>query len=202
MKKNILVVIIIILGMVSVWYLSQPGFFSRGEVVNTDSESAVWRGYSNIDFGFSIKVPPGYIVDEAYRYEAFGSGHEITGVSFTVPETLVSGTNLSRDSYISVERLRDVACTPSDFLDRVTSGEKVMLDNNEYNFATSSGVGAGNLYEEGVYMRSIGQYCYGIRLFMHSTNIYNYDSGTVLGFDREMLIRTFQLMATTADFRP
>jgi len=188
--------------MISVWYLSQPGFFSRNEVINIDSDSAVWRDYSNIDFGFSIKVPPGYIADEAYRYEAFGSGHEIIGVSFTVPEAIVSGTNLSKDSYISVERLRDVVCTPSDFLDGTISGEKVMLDNNEYDFATSSGVGAGNLYEEGVYMRSVGQYCYGIRLFMHSTNIYNYDPGTVLEFDREMLIRTFQLMATTADFRP
>jgi len=201
MKKNIIAGIIAILGTVGVWYLSQPGFFSRDEVAN-NAESAAWQDYASPTFGFSIKVPPEYMSDESYQYLELGPGHEITGVSFTVPKTLTVGTNLSNDSRISVERLRDVSCVPSDFLDGVMAGDRVSLGDASYTFATSSGVGAGNLYEEGVYMRPVGAYCYGVRLFMHSTNIYNYDPGTIREFDREALIRTFQLMASTVVMRP
>lgn len=202
MKKVFVTVFTVLIVSVSTWYMSQPGFFADDTSIPLDPESAVWQDYVSPVFSFSIKVPPGYTVDASYRYEALGPEHDITGVSFTVPEMLTQGTNLSQDSYVSVERLRDASCVPSDFLDSTTDGEAVSLGDKSYLFATSSGVGAGNLYEEGVYMKKVGAYCYGIRLFMHSTNIYNYDPGTVTAFDREALIRTFELMASTVTLRP
>jgi hypothetical protein len=57
-----------------------------------------------------------------------------------------------------------------------------------------AGAGAGNFYEETVYAAEGANYCYGLRLFIHSTNIGNYEPGTVEEFDRGALEDVFALM--------
>ncbi len=54
-----------------------------------------------------------------------------------------------------------------------------------------SDAGAGNFYEETIYAVVGTQRCLAIRYFIHSTNIGNYDPGTVRAFDEKALIATF-----------
>ena len=57
----------------------------------------------------------------------------------------------------------------------------------EYSVASLSDAGAGNLYEEKVYALVGTSPCLAVRTFIHSTNIANYDPGTVTAFDEAAL---------------
>ena len=61
------------------------------------------------------------------------------------------------------------------------------------NLHFDGGAGAGNLYEEIVYVPNLpgNAGCYGIRYFIHSGNIANYEPGTMAEFDRTTLLAEF-----------
>ncbi len=140
---------------------------------------------------FSITYPREFTIDTSYQYEGVPN-KPIDGVSFTIPLTMATGTNLSADSRISVEWLpRAKTCTGDIFfLDNVRARE-MTEGSTIYSVATTSGVGAGNLYEETIYALADSEPCTAIRYFIHSTNLGNYEPGTVRAFDRASLMRQF-----------
>lgn len=151
-----------------------------------------WKQYSNSTYNFTIQYPADYIVKEDHTYTALGPGKDISGVAFVVSESITKGTNLSTDSYMSVERTNDKKCLANNFLDQVKSSETITENGREYSMATGSGAGAGNRYEEIVYATLSNDYCYGLRLFIHSTVLENYEPGTVTEFNRSALIDNFK----------
>ncbi len=185
------------LGVLGMWF-AQPHASTPVAFV----PPADWVPYSNTDFGFDLRLPPGYTTDDEYFYGALGPGKEVPGIKFMVPKVLTEGTNLSADSGISIEELARAACTPADFLDTTVSASSttVTLGGDEYTTATAGGAGAGNFYEETVYVRKDRATCVAIRFFIHSTNIHNYDPGTVTEFDRAGLMSTFTDIAKTIRF--
>jgi len=151
--------------------------------------------YTNKDPEFSIRYPEGYTPDPAYVYQALGPGREISGVKFTISPTLAQGTNLSRDSYISVERIATSTCSAALFLDNVVP--RNLTDGIvTYSFATTSGAGAGNLYEEQVFALP-KKGCTAVRYYIHSGNIGNYEPGAVREFDRRALLSQFDAIRKT-----
>ena len=147
--------------------------------------------YSNETFGFSVSVPKGFTVNEAYLNQDLGPGREIPGVEFVIATSTAAGTNLSTDSHVAIEELSDVDCTPSDFLDAPSKSVSMAIAGNAFTVASSSGAGAGNFYEETVYVTQKESRCYAVRYFIHSGNIHNYDPGAVKEFDRESLVNSF-----------
>lgn len=65
------------------------------------------------------------------------------------------------------------------------------VNNVVYQVATSTGVGAGNIYESVVYRTKFKQRCYEFALTVHTGNIQNYEPGTVQEFDSR---RAFALL--------
>ena len=111
---------------------------------------------------------------------------------------LYKNTNLSADSYISVEKLAtSTACTPNLFLSNNVKQVTVVDGDTQYSVASSSGAGAGNRYEEIVFVLPRINPCYAIRYFIHSTVVENYPAGTVSKFDRSALINQFDLIRGT-----
>jgi len=159
-----------------------------------------WGSYSNAGLGFDAKIPQGFAVNEAYFNYTLGPGREIPGVSFTIPASLAEGTNLSDDTRISVEMLSRAACRPSDFISTTSKGTPITVGQNSYVYAVSSGAGAGNRYEESIYVTKQREICYGVRFFIHSTALENYDPGTRTAFDRDALIGTFKGIMQTIRF--
>ena len=138
--------------------------------------------YSNEALGFSIQYPAGFTVDDAER-----------GVVFTVPENTISGTNLSSDTYISVE-VRPGAinsCSAEIYLDQPTYKGFVDVGDIRYSVATSMGAAAGNRYEETVYATPVTDGCIAVRYFIHYGVIQNYPEGAVSEFDKPALIAEF-----------
>jgi len=154
--------------------------------------------YSNNSFGFSLRLPAGFSIDEAYKYQALGQGKDIAGIKFTIPESMATGTNLSRDSYVSVEEIpQSAVCNASLF---VSSGTKVadLLDGiATYSFASSTDAGAGNRYEESVFALPGTNPCVAVRYFIHYGAIENYPVGLVREFDKQSLLNTFDQIRRT-----
>lgn len=144
---------------------------------------------------FSITYPSDYVMNDTYAYTAF-EGKPISGVKFSVPASVLEGTNLSNDSGVSVESLpRAQNCTADIYLLADVKASAMMMGSTTYSVATTSDAGAGNVYEETVYAIAGSKPCVAVRYFIHSMNIGNFptegEEGSVREFDRAALIRQF-----------
>lgn len=161
-------------------------------VVATSTDPlASWATYSTSTY--SVKYPSGYLLNPNYAYDQFGQAKLIHGISFSVPEAMATGTNLSADTHVSVEQLpRARVCSGDIYIKADVSATKVTGPNGiEYSVASTTGAGAGNFYEEIVFAVSSSTPCTAVRYLIHSTNIGNYPEGTVREFDRAALLGEF-----------
>jgi hypothetical protein len=169
-------------------------------------ESAdAWPRYRNAKGGYSISYPPSWRVDTSHDYQALGPGKDIRGTAFVVSPSTASGTNLSPDSYLAVEELPDTQpCSADKFLDDAQGAPVRQTGKNGivWSVAHGSDAGAGNFYEEMVYAVLGTQPCLAIRTFIHSTNIGNYDPGTVRAFDKKTLVAIFGKMRDSFQISP
>ncbi|MEP2120256.1 hypothetical protein, partial [Bauldia litoralis] len=67
----------------------------------------------------------------------------------------------------------------------------------DYSVASLSDAGAGNLYDETVYALVGTSPCLAVRTFIHSTNLANYDPGTITAFDEGALTAQFDAIRKT-----
>lgn len=193
--KKLTIILAVVIGILIVAWV----FFSgKAEVPlqeNTDDSVEVQQGtqrYTSPDNSFSIALPetPAYTVDE--NFENQQSPTLVTkGVKFTIPEAHASGTNLSNDTYLSVETLASGECSASSFFDGDHKAVLIMDNNVRYTFATSSSAGAGNRYDESVFALEGTDPCVAVRYVIHYGVIENYEEGTVAQFDGEALLSEF-----------
>lgn len=152
------------------------------------------RVYLDGTVGFSIRYPADYSIDTSYKYQAPGPGKDISGVKFTIPSSLATGTNLSSfDTGVSVEIIPAAQdCNAGLFLDENINVQTVTDNGNNYSFASTTQGAAGNRYEEKVWAIPGTNPCIAARYFIHSTNIGNYPEGAVSEFNRDALINQFE----------
>jgi membrane-bound inhibitor of C-type lysozyme len=165
-----------------------------GCIVLAKDPGGLPKVYLDGTVGFSIRYPADYSIDASYKYQALGPGKDISGVKFTIPSSLATGTNLSSfDTGVSVEIIPVVQdCNAGLFLDGNTNVQTVTDNGSEYSFASTTQGAAGNRYEEEVWAIPGTNPCIAVRYFIHSTNIGNYPEGTVSEFDRAALINQFE----------
>lgn len=150
---------------------------------------------------FSIVYPKEFTLDTSYKYEGVPK-KPIDGVKFTIPLTMATTTNLSADSYVSVEWLpRAKTCTGDIYIPTNVKASEKTEGGVKYSIATTSGAAAGNLYEEYVYAFPESSPCVAVRYFIHSTNLGNYTPGAVRAFDRALLMRTFDSIRQSLVFK-
>ena len=128
-----------------------------------------------------------------------GPGREIRGVAFHIPRSMARGTNLSANlTALSVESMSGPGrCEAGRFLSDPQNIHSIVENATIYSIAESQDAGAGNRYEEIVFALVGSSPCLGIRYFIHSTNIANYDPGTVREFDRPKLLAEFDRIRRT-----
>ncbi len=141
--------------------------------------------------GYSIAYPLDFSAVEKHSY-AFSSTKNILGFRVNIPADMATGTNLSADSYVSVEQLPNArACTGDIFLKANVKATNVTEAGISYSMASSSDAAAGNRYEEIVYALKDSAPCTAVRYFIHYTNIQNYPDGAVTEFNKAALITEF-----------
>lgn len=158
---------------------------------NTSNLSQVYLDVVN---RLTLRYPADYTFDDSYQYESLGPNTSISGVKFTIPESVATGTNLSNGSYLSIEHRNDSEiCSASDFLSMMNGTVPQIIEDGDftYSVASSSEAGAGNRYEEYVYALPGTNPCLAIRYFIHYSAIENYDPGTIVEFDKESLLTQF-----------
>ncbi len=154
--------------------------------------------YSNSAAAFSLRYPAGYIVNESYRYQALGPGKDIWGVKFTIPASVSSGTNLSSDSYISVEEIPQTQeCSPAPFTFQKREIKTITEDGTTYSVMASSDAAAGNRYEETIYAILGTNPCVAVLYFIHYGVFENYPPGVVKQFDKQAILEQFDQIRRT-----
>ena len=114
-----------------------------------------------------------------------------------VPKNFTAGTNLSDSSYLAVEILPSATqCSAAAFLDDAIDKPRMVTGAHGITWSVQDGsdAGAGNIYEETVQAVIGARPCIATRAFAHSTNIGNYDPGTVKPFDRAAFNATIDRM--------
>jgi membrane-bound inhibitor of C-type lysozyme len=170
-----------------------------GCIALSDDSGSLPRAYGNSARGISIRYPDAYTVNEAYSYQAF-AGKVINGVSFAIPSSMATGTNLSQDSYISIEQTtQSQPCTTNLFLDQARGGvaHSITEGGVTYLVASSSDAAAGNRYEETVFTLPGTNPCTSVRYFIHYGAIENYPKGLVREFDKVSLLMQFDTIRRT-----
>ena len=149
---------------------------------------------------FSVPYPLSFTVDSNYAYEGVPK-KKIGGVKFTIPGAMATGTNLSTDTYISVESLpRAKNCTGDIYLYQNVKPVDMTIGSSTYSVATTTGAAAGNLYEEQVFALQGSVPCTAVRYYIHSGNIGNYPQGTVREFDKSTLLSVFDTIRNSLHF--
>lgn len=148
--------------------------------------------FASTSMRISLKYPQGYTVDDKFANTSVSPTKPILGVKFIIPAQVATGTNLSADSYISIEQLpRANNCTADIYLAANVKAQALTEGGIPYSVATSSDAGAGNVREEIVYALANSKLCTAIRYHIHTTQIGNYPPGSVREYDRAALIAEF-----------
>ncbi|MFA5386445.1 MAG: MliC family protein [Candidatus Paceibacterota bacterium] len=149
--------------------------------------------YSNGTVGFSIRYPANYSINASYVYQELGPGKNISGIKFTIPSSTALGTNLSSfDTGVSIEFIPATQdCNANLFLFGNNNAQNITDNGRDYSFASTTGAGAGNRYEEDVWAIPYTNPCIAVRYLVHSTVLENYPTGTVKIFDRQALLSQF-----------
>lgn len=168
----------------------------------TLSDAVRARTYTDAEHSFSIVLPTEltteesltqYRVDAEHVYTARGPENPIRGVKFTIPANHTEGTNLSRDSYVSVEYIPTAkTCSTDMFLDGAQKTTHALSEGVvKYAVASSTDAAVGNRYEETVYVRTDTPLCIAVRYMVHYAALENFAPGVVRAFDKEALRTEF-----------
>ncbi len=156
--------------------------------------------YKNNEMGFSVRYPKDYKLNEDYKYLVSEEDKEIKGFSFQVPESLTENTNLSLNSYISIETINsnNKECVLSNFVGEARDLEisEIKINGRDYYFSSFIESAVGNRYSQKIYTLkdNSSSNCLAVRYFIHYMDIANYTEGDVIEFDDEELLKTFDFI--------
>lgn len=112
-----------------------------------------------------------------------------------------AGTNLSEAYFLfgsSTDSGVIATCTePLSLGGPETISGETSINGVSFTKSQGVGVGAGNIYEQTYYRTVYHGTCYEITYFIHSTNIGNYEPGTIKEFDHGALIQKFDQILST-----
>lgn len=157
----------------------------------TSTEPQV-QSYNNAVMGISLSYPLGYTLNPTFENTTVVPSKPISGISLTIPAAMATGTNLSGDTYVSVEQLpRAKSCTGDIFLAQNVTAHEVVDNGVTYSVASTSDAAAGNRYEETVWAVKGSSPCTAVRYFVHYGVFENYPAGSIVEFDRTALLASF-----------
>ncbi len=159
------------------------------------STNTTFITYKNTENKYSISYPSSYKVNEKYTYSAMGPIKIISGTSFTIPASMTTGTNLSKDSYIAVEHFASTKpCSVTFFTMSPASTSTVLENGITYSVSRNTEAAAGNRYDETVYVLPGTGNCIAVRYLIHYGVFENYPKGSITQFNQKALTATFDAM--------
>lgn len=176
-------VVVVVAGLILASFLGKKSDSSQ-QTGQVDSNEQVAGMFNSESYGFSVAYPDGFAMKDSS--EITTGDASFPGVAFIAPLSLTAGTNLSEDTRFAVELMEGIeTCSAALFAETPDVEVKTVTDpdGKSWSYAESSDAGAGNFYSEKLYAVGSGSRCYNLRFFVHSTNIANYEPGTVEEYD-------------------
>jgi len=155
-------------------------------------------------FSYRLSYPRDF---DVYRMGGASGGFLVPGserVQIKFPEDAFQDkkTNFG-EAYISVSESKAANAVASCFIDPQTGDAMTKKETiNELNFLETdvTDAGAGNIYTSRVYRTIFQGLCYELTLTVHTSNIYNYDPGTVTEFDKNLAFPLLEKIFRTVNF--
>jgi hypothetical protein len=176
--------IIIVLGIFGAYYYfvaSQPA-----PAPQLQNQSENWKTYSNQTNGYEISYPVANIQHvTATESGLLNPNVKVQREKFTVAESFTKGTNLSSDSGMIIEIYNSAYLCQADYIPAgFQDAQTATIKGVKYSVAVSDGAAAGNRYQQKVYKTLQNNKCISIFVNTHSTNIGNYEPGTIKEFNK------------------
>lgn len=159
--------------------------------------------YRSDSLGFTIDYPSSASI-ATNGFEGYLNVTQTPLAGFVLPPSLFEGTNLGEAGvYIgaSTDPAIVAVCTKPSLDANESSAGDMVVDGASFSVTTSTGVGAGNIYETTSYRTVHNGACIEIVELLHSSNIANYTPGTVEQFDHQKfsgfldgIVQTFALI--------
>ncbi len=166
--------------------------------------------YRNDTYGLSFEYPKAWsLVEVGGPYNEFvdTTKGEDPFVRLQLPQETYPGTNFGNAdlglSYVYVASLEDCLAYPSTN-GSVTFdvGQSIEINGITYYTSESSGAAAGNRYDSKLFRTYQNDYCFSAAETLHTTNIGNYDPGTVTAVDEDAVWGRFDAILQTMSFTP
>ncbi len=160
----------------------------------------VWQG-SDV----KISYPPDFTAYEGESAHGGLIGRPIVTFafplgSFSAPKTNYGEAYLAISQTQTAEEARDCFTNAHGGNPESGFGSTVFIHGVEFRKALAVDPAAGNIYASEVYRTIRNGSCYELALTVHTGNIYNYDPGTVVEFDKEQAFGTLRMIRDTFVF--
>ncbi len=154
--------------------------------------------------GISFLYPRDFDLREGESANGGFAGTPMVQVRFPEDAYQVPKSNFG-EAYMTVSSGNDQKAATSCFdfssLQRMTASvESRTINGTLFKFATTTDMGAGNIYDSWVYRAQYKQRCYEFALTVHTGNISNYPSGTVVQFDQSRAFSILDQIFETVKF--
>ncbi|MFA6255202.1 MAG: hypothetical protein WC675_04220 [Patescibacteria group bacterium] len=158
--------------------------------------------YDDQEFGFQLWYPEGSKI-EKQSFAGYLSVTKNPLVAVLLDQNFFAGTNLG-EAVVVVGSGSDTEtlnkCNQADTYNDEKDLGLAVINGVQFHKFSSTGIGAGNLYESTIYRVIKNNSCYEIVEVLHSGNIYNYTPGTVVEFDKAKFSGILEKIAQTFEF--
>jgi hypothetical protein len=160
--------------------------------------------YSDPQFGFSIYYPSTTVL-ETTGFDGFLPLTQTPVIGLKLSPDLYQGTNLTEAGvYIGATTTPSIvsACmSPSASSGETEASSTAAIGAAQFAVFDSTGVGAGNIYQEKAFRTVQSGTCFEIVELLHSGQIANYPSGSVTAFDETKFSGILDAMVNTFAFK-
>lgn len=151
--------------------------------------------YADYNLGLSLRYPSDFTVNEEYNYAGMGRDMLIQGISFSVPESKLKGTNLLPGTQASVEIIPNMpSCNVRLFLPDPSGITSFIEGDVLYSSAYRKTSNNKNDFEERVYAVAGSSPCIAIRYLIRTEPITSYNAASVSVYNRKDLLSVFDTM--------
>jgi hypothetical protein len=165
--------------------------------------------YQYFPYGISFEIPEGWgfaKADAPYNEFADSTKGEDSFVRLQLPKETYPGTNFGNAdlglSAVYVASLEECLAYPgSDSQSVFDIKQSTVLSGITYYTSTSTGAAAGNIYDSKNYRTYQNQFCFSAAETLHTSNIGNYDPGTVTAVDEDAVWARLDAILQTVKFQ-
>lgn len=185
-----------ILALVLLASCNTPANVQPPVAIPTPVPTETLQTYTYLPYNFEFKYPKDFVFG-APQYGAL----EEKIVELTIPNTAYQGTNFGDASFtVSATYPEKSEDCFNPIIQRVSDGGEALFNDIQYTTWTETGAAAGNLYVEKVYRTMHDKFCFELRETMHTSNIGNYDPGTVTEIDEKPLWEKLDAVVSSFKF--